>query len=625
MKIKLLVLIGLFVSNFSFAQSGIANPDESKKMGSSIPSQSISIRCMGFVNPISTDLKWRPMLTNLVNESEPLSPDQELIEKIKSEKFIQKQQQGAENRTSNQEPSTQFVNPVVGTNYAGNTNDNMSPLDNSVAISNGGYIVSVSNFSIEYDNMSGTNLYYNSLLTLVNGVDPGITGVCDPVIIYDSGSDRFICFVQSMPLTSNKIFVFFSQSNNPLTGWWIYELAGDPTGNGDGFDYPKLAVSTNELFITGNLFSEPSNTFHQAVIFQIDKLAGYSGASLNYIYYNNINGSPFTLLPVSYGQSGNYGPGIFLVSTNSAGGSTINLYQITNDMCCSPVINYWSVPTTPYSIAADANQLGTSCTLKTGDCRILSGFYLFNAGVGTIHFVFHSDIGSGWHGINYNRLVVNTLSNTSSTYGLIGSYDYCYPSVVSFASTPADNSVMIGFGRSGSSIHPEVRVVNCDNAMNWSGSTLVKSSLSYVSYTSSTAERWGDYTGTVRKHNSPTPSVWMNGMYGDQSNLWETWIAEIHASPTGIDNATTNSDILIYPNPVIDVFNIEFEIPTNENIEIAVYDMSGQVVKELYNGKAISGTNNFSFNKANLSAGTYFLTIRSSLNTIKNEKIIIAP
>jgi hypothetical protein len=548
-----------------------------------------------------------------------------MIDRIKAEKMLLRQQQNSGNRNSGSELSTQTVTPVVGTNYLGNTNSGYSPLDNCIAISNGGYIVSVANNTLEVDNTSGTNLYYNNLLTLVNVVDAGISGVCDPVVLYDSGSDRFICFCQQSPLSSNsKIFIFFSQTNNPLNGWWIYELNGDPTGNGSAFDYPKIAVSTDEFFLTGNLFSQPSGNFDQSVIFQINKLAGYAGSSLNYIYYSSISGFPFTLLPVSYGQSGNYGPGIFLVSTDASGGSSINLYQISGNIASSPTINYWAVATTPYSVAADADQLGTTCKLNTGDCRTLSGFYLDNGGVGTIHFVFHSDIGSGWHGINYNRLVVNTLTNTSATIGLVGTYDYCYPSVVSYSTSPSDNSVMIGFGRSGSTIHPEVRVINCDNAMNWSGSVLVKSSTSYVSYTSSTTERWGDYTGTTRKHNSATPSIWMNGMFGNSSNEWDTWIAEIHGTPNGVSEQTATNNLSVYPNPVIDVFTVEFEMPTTDNVEIAVYDMTGRVVKELYSGKANAGTNNFSFNKANLSAGTYFLSIKSSSNTIKNEKIIIA-
>jgi hypothetical protein len=182
---------------------------------------------------------------------------------------------------------------------------------------------------------------------------------------------------------------------------------------------------------------------------------------------------------------------------------------------------------------------------------------------------------------------------------------------------------MIGFGRASSSIYPEVRVVNCDNAMNWSSSTLVKSSSNYVG--TGTTERWGDYTGIARKHNSATPAVWMNGMYGTSSNLWNTWIAEIHDNTTlGLNESQNTNGFKVFPNPVVETFTIELSLTENTNLEISIFDISGKVVKELYNGKGLQGENIFSFNKANLSKGTYFLIIKNNLNTIKNEKIIIA-
>ncbi len=620
----LIIIVFIFIGRNATSQNPMIKLDESKKVGSTSKSHTYTMQLKGEIHTPTSDLKWKPALTKKIISSEPQEPDAELIEKIKAEKLILKSQ-SIGNKSENSEKSIEAFTPIVGTNYLGNLNTGFSPLDNNIAISNGGIIVSVSNDVIEYDDMSGTNLYYNPLLTFIN--DASITGVCDPVVHYDAGSDRFILFCQTSPLGSNsRILIFFSQTNDPNTGgWWYYNFTGDPLSNGDAFDYPKLAVSTDELFITGNLFSEPSGTFDQSVIYQINKIGGYAGGSANYVCYTGISGNPFTLLPVSYGQNGNYGPGIYLIATTSAGGSTIKLYQITNNLSNSPVLNYYSVSTTAYSVAADAQQLGTTCLLNTGNCRALSGFYLFNAGVGTIHFVFHSDIGSGWHGINYNRLNVNTQTNQSSTYGLVGSYDYCYPSVVSFATTPADNSVMIGFGRSGSTIYPEVRVVNCDNSMNWSSSTLVKASAGYVSYTSSTNERWGDYTGTTRNHSSSTPSIWMNGMFGNSSNHWDTWVAEIHVpADAGINEITKPNSLKVFPNPIAETFNVNFTLSESTNLNISIVDITGKLVKELYNGKGFEGENNFSFNKSNLTNGTYFIIIKNNKSIFKNEKIIIS-
>ena len=167
--------------------------------------------------------------------------------------------------------------------------------------------------------------------------------------------------------------------------------------------------------------------------------------------------------------------------------------------------------------------------------------------------------------------------------------------------------------------------MSCDNSTNWSGSTLVQSSSSYVSYTSSTNERWGDYTGTSRRHASSTKSIWMNGMYGTSANIWNTWIAEIHDNgSTGIEEEQSKNPVKVYPNPIVETFAVDFTLEANTNLNISIVDINGRTVKELLKGKALQGENNFSFNKSNLANGTYFLIIKSDTTTFKNEKIIIA-
>ncbi len=595
--------------------------DGADKLGSATRSEVFSLPCAGEVNTNSTDLRWLPTLTNKCVGRVHSLPGQEQMEKMIHEKTLNKLSL-LKTETGSGESAASSPSPVIGASFLGNINNGTSPMDNSIAISDGGWIVSVANTTIEYYSMSGASTYYNTIPDFFD--DNSISNTCDPVVIYDSGSDRFIFFAQECAGNSSNSFLLicFSKSNNPNDGWWKYKLTGNPLNNAKWFDYPKLAVSNNELYITGNLFSNnPDGTFDQAVLYQIEKNNGYTGGSINWQFWSGISGNPFTLLPVSHGQSGNYGPGCFLVATTPGGASAVKLYDLTDDMSATnEQLNYYSIPTPSYEPAGDASQSGTNCLLDNGDCRALSGFYLN----GIIHFVFHSDVGGGWNGINYNRLNVSSKTNQSSTFGAGGNFDYSYPSVSSFAASPSDASVMIGFGRGGASIFPEMRVVKCDHAMNWSASALVKSSADYVSFTSSTKERWGDYTGTTRKHNSPTPSVWMNGMYATPYNLWNSWIAEIGQSPVGIgENKASENAAKVYPNPVIESFSVEFTLAENCDLLIEIKDINGRTVKELYNDKAVSGLNNFTFNKSNLSSGTYFLTISNKASIIRNEKIII--
>jgi len=626
MKLHLLLLASIIIPCLhTSAQEIKPKMDESKRAGYTSPSHKLKATFLGEIHTPSVDLKWQPILAQKLQWSEPKVPNEEILDSIVALKDELKKTKSESNKNTTR--SIDAANPIISHNFQGNAADGFSPLDNNLAISNGGIIVSVTNDRIQYYDTLGNNSYSNTLEAFIN--NQNITGVCDPTVFYDAGADRFILFCQQYPLGANdKIVICFSQTNNPANGWWVYTLTGDPLSVGDAFDYPKIAVSNNELFVSGNLYSEPNNRYDQSVVYQIDKTEGYTGASLSWQYWSGIAGSPFTIMPVSYGQNSTYGPGIYLVSTQNNGGSSINLYEITNDQYNSPVMNYYPVVTTAYSPAGNAAQLGTNCKLNSGlaGCRALSGFYLN----GFIHFVFHCDIGSGWSGINYNRLDVTLLTDQSSEVGDAGTADFAYPSVVSYATSPTDAGVMIGFGVSSSAMYPGIGVINCDNSMTWSQNyTLVHSGKGYVSYTSNTLERWGDYSGTTRFHAGTSPTIWMNGSYGTTQNNWSTWIAEISgtSSDAGVNNlalaATTSAKV--YPNPIVNTFSVDFTLSaTTSNLSINIMDINGKMVKQLYTGQGKEGDNNFSFNKANLSAGIYFLVIKNQEQIIKNEKIVVA-
>ena len=621
-KAKLIIGILLLTCFLVNAQSKKAIiPMTTKVIGQASKSPEYIAAVAREIKPLSVDLKWKPLLNNRCIKHH--SENDLKLEQIKNQKMLLKQNVKLKATDTENITSTEAVSPVVGSNFLGNTNTGNSPMDNSVAISNGGKIISVANNSIEFYNTDGTMTFSNTINGFFN--DPQITNVCDPVVIYDSGEDKFIFFAQecSGNSSNSNILICFSQTNDPNGNWWNYKLTGNPFNNYTWFDYPKIAVSNNELYITGNSFNN-SNIFQEALFYQIEKNNGYTGGNLHWQFWNYISSNPFTLLPVSSGQQSNYGPGCYLIATDNSGSSTIDLYDLTDDMSASnETINHYSISTTAYSPAADGNQSGTLTQLDNGDCRALSGFYQN----GIIHFVFHSDYENGYNGINYNRLDVSALSNTSSNFGLSG-YEYSYPSVASFASTTTDKSVMIGFGRTGSNIYPEIRVVNCDNNMTWGSSILVKAGSGYADYTASggSAERWGDYTGMCRKHNNSAPTVWMNGMFGTTSNNWETWVAEITGTGTNtsIANDTQSNNFKLYPNPIYQEFNTEFELATNSKISIDIFDIQGKLVIRLFNGNANSGKNQFTFNKSNLETGTYFLNISTNNKTFKNEKIIIA-
>ncbi|NQV03717.1 MAG: T9SS type A sorting domain-containing protein, partial [Bacteroidia bacterium] len=496
--------------------------------------------------------------------------------------------------------------PMIGASFEGNQFDGTTPPDNSMGISNGGRIVSVTNSHIEYFDMSGTRTYTSSFDDFFQ--DPSFTAlIYDPVVLYDSQADRFFLAVLHGSNSSvSKVVVCFSKSNNPSDGWWFYKLTGDPLGNSNWFDYPKVGFSTNEVYVTGNLFND-NDEFSQTVLYQITKASGYAGTSLGWQYWHNIDDSPFTLVPASYGLQGAYGPGIYLVSTHgtTVGSDLYRLYDLTNDISGNPELKAYSVNAN-FSIAGDAPQKGTTVYLDNGDNRGLNAFYL----EGIVHFVFHSEYTNNYNGINYNRLNVSNLSNWNAKFGLDG-YDYSYPSVASFGSNVDDLQVMIGFLRVSSTIFPQVRVVYVNHAGEWSNSSLVKEGTTYVDvYESGGVARWGDYSGISKKHNASNPEVWLSGGFGSfrlGEHAFDSWIAQVNGVSIGINDQVSEepNPIKIYPNPVYDIMNVEFTLTSRSTIQIVIIDQQGKIVKLLLEDTVPRGKSSFSFNKGALAKGIY--------------------
>ncbi len=61
-----------------------------------------------------------------------------------------------------------------------------------------------------------------------------------------------------------------------------------------------------------------------------------------------------------------------------------------------------------------------------------------------------------------------------------------------------------------------------------------------------------------------------------------------------------------YPNPFNPSTNIDFSIPSNENVRLSVYNVLGQEIKTLFNGFMKSGNHTINFNAVNLNSGLYF-------------------
>lgn len=522
----------------------------------------LEVKFLGVVNPsIDADgVNWMKSVTKLQTYKHG-SPDD--LGQLKADLYEEKRQFMEE--SSSMEPSSvhqsgndRLYTPVIGQNFDAHNTINSTPPDNTFAISDGGLVITSDNSTIEFYNQTGQAL----IGTLISheewfdDISPSLnitSGIFDPRALYDPVADRFIFVIlHGSNSSTSKVLVCFSQTNNPSGNWNVYELNGNPFNVSSWTDYPHIGISAHDLFITGNLFTNTFG-FDQAVVWQMDKQSGYDGlSSVPTVIHSSIPGGnigAFSLVPASFGQDGEYGPGIYLVNSNSFSGSRLNLYEIDDRATNNPSLNYAAnIVVDAYQAPADAPQPINNQDLATNDSRMQNAFYLN----GFIHAVHQVNVQAGYSGIAYYRIPVNNPSNTESArFGETG-VDNAFPSIASFGDETTDLDVMIGFLSVTSNTFPEMRAVGCDPFMQFSDDVLIRSGLGYVdTWISQGSERWGDYSTMQRKHNSTEPAVWFAGCYGASNNRWRSWISEINGSytPPPIPVADFEGDTIEEYNP----------------------------------------------------------------------------
>ncbi len=169
-----------------------------------------------------------------------------------------------------------------------------------------------------------------------------------------------------------------------------------------------------------------------------------------------------------------------------------------------------------------------------------------------------------------------------------------------------------------------------DYAENTSGRTFFASSNSIV--TNGSIMTWtflyhgagSGACGFIKIDGSLLATEWMN------SN-WGTWTAalvdgQLCGTPTAISNETYSNEISIFPNPVSDYINIEFNMESECLLNISVSDLMGREVIRMNTQKYSTGQNILSIPVSSLSSGVYNVQITKQIGkeakTI-NKKVVV--
>ena len=85
------------------------------------------------------------------------------------------------------------------------------------------------------------------------------------------------------------------------------------------------------------------------------------------------------------------------------------------------------------------------------------------------------------------------------------------------------------------------------------------------------------------------------------------------------ENAISNNDVKVYPNPVKDIFNIYFDKIENTNYSVKIYDNTGKLI---INKTEIPKNQKMSINVSNFSSGMYLYEVLNNKGEIKKGKFI---
>ena len=530
--------------------------------------------------------------------------------KLESKKRFPRKQLKAQLKT------TVAPSPTVAISYVSDSMPGIPP-DNDMAISMQNESVAVMNSNIAvHDALTGQITYRRTLKQITGGM--GLGGMenhrYDPKIIYDPTEDRFILVMLNSTDDLNWIIIGFSTSNDPGGSWNMYKLYGNYGNDSTWFDYPSIAITQNEFFLTGNKIKFSASWqagFRQTIVYQIKKKDGYNNQPITTHIWENVahNGRNLrNLYPVKGGASIKGPEQYFLSNRNfDVQNDTIFLVKIPDtigsgnlNMTVTPLIS-----NTSYGVPPDGIQPDPSVVLATNDGRVLGAFIEGNE----IQFVSTSVHPLSGSAAVYHGKISNATTNpvVEANYFGIDTLDFGYPNLTFAGPHNGNNTSIISFNYTGANKYPGMGAIYYDGTQ-FSNMVDIKTGDSSISQLQDTVQRWGDYMGSQADWNA-LGSVWVNGIFGRKDKDYGNYMAKlVSPNPNTVATVPTGQETAaLYPNPAFQYIRLDFELDREEDLTFVIFDIQGRRVDQILEKRCKKGSNKIQFNIASLSHGVYFL------------------
>lgn len=485
---------------------------------------------IGSMRPGDNPEDWGISLQNLTSFYHPTPVPKAEFERLKARANERRREKNLTHKTNDNRAREYTTGDTLGlhlsTHFRGNIRDNSVPMDNTIAVSRNGFIVSAINVNVIFTNPTGEVTFRRGLNDFFKLLNLGST-MYDPRVIYDPEMNRFIFMcLNGVNPNSTYLCLAFSATEDPNGTWNFYKIKGNPSGDNHWFDYPNIAVSAHDFYITG-LMRDVQGDWQYSVIYQINKFAGYAGGDLLWKYYDdlrNADGSlAFNPVPSPSGWSSLIDPGMYFVSNEALGGDLYNLYIITESLHNNPQLISLQTRGLRTELAPNGRQKGSNKRLNTFDSRIWSALYLD----GVIHIGSHVNTPNGDVGLFYGRIDVENVRVYADIL-TIPDLDFAFPSFASFGTQESKSEILINYLISGSDIYPSQQQRICTgrfDVFQWGAPITLKEGTDFVDFLTGDSERWGDYTTASRRFGLDRVEVWVAGSFGENQR-YGNWIGQ---------------------------------------------------------------------------------------------------
>jgi hypothetical protein len=134
------------------------------------------------------------------------------------------------------------------------------------------------------------------------------------------------------------------------------------------------------------------------------------------------------------------------------------------------------------------------------------------------------------------------------------------------------------------------------------------------------------YDFTLDASNDPTMFGY-DDTYGPGNDYAGAFHAPLSISvPSSIESEMVPSETKLhqnYPNPFNPTTTIKFDLASNSNLKLNVYNYNGQLVNTLVNGTMNAGIHAVNFDASSLSAGVYYYTLEVGNSVMSNKMILV--